>query len=43
LKISSKSEGQLLKVINDLEEIYREITVHEDDTHDYLGMIMSHD
>jgi len=43
LKISSKSEGQLLKVIDDLKDIYREITVHEDDTHDYLGMIMSRD
>jgi CBS domain containing-hemolysin-like protein len=43
LKISSKSEGQLLKVIDDLKEIYQEITVHEDTSHDYLGMIMTHD
>jgi hypothetical protein len=43
LKISSKSESQLQIVINDLKEIYQVITVHEDVSHDYLGMIMTHD
>ena len=43
LKISSKSERELLKVIDNLREIYQEITVHEGSSHDYLGMIMTHD
>jgi hypothetical protein len=43
MKISSKSEDQLSMVINELQEIYQEITVHEDVSHDYLGMIMTHD
>jgi hypothetical protein len=43
LKISSKSESELLKVIDSLKEIYQEITVHEGTSHDYLGMIMTHD
>jgi hypothetical protein len=43
LKISSKSERELLKVIDNLKEIYQEITVHEGTSHDYLGMIMTHD
>jgi hypothetical protein len=43
LKISSKSESELLEVIDGLKEIYQEITVHEGTSHDYLGMIMTHD
>jgi len=42
LKLSSKSEKELLKVIDNLREIYQEITVHEGTSHDYLGMIMTH-
>jgi hypothetical protein len=26
-----------------MKEIYEEITVHAEDSHDYLGMIMTHD
>jgi hypothetical protein len=40
LKVSSKSKGQLQKVVKDLRDIYQEITVHEGDIHDYLGIIM---
>ncbi len=43
LKVSSKTKRQIQHIINQLKEIYRELTVHEEDTHDYLGMIMEHD
>jgi len=43
LKISSKSVRQLQMVIDDLKNIYQEITVHKELSHDYLGMIMTHD
>jgi hypothetical protein len=34
---------QLSAVIDDLKRIYQGITVHEENSHDYLGMIMTHD
>jgi hypothetical protein len=40
LKVSSKSSEPLQNVVKELKDIYQEITVHESDTHDYLGMIM---
>ena len=43
LKVSSKSRKQIQIVIDKLREIYKEITVHEGDVHDYLGMVMEHD
>jgi hypothetical protein len=43
LKVSSNSKGQLQKVVKELRDIYQEITVHEGDTHDYLGMVMIYD
>jgi UDP-2,3-diacylglucosamine pyrophosphatase LpxH len=43
IKISSKSEKQLDIVVNDFIKHYKEITVHKEDSHDYLGMVMSHD
>jgi len=43
LKVSSKTKKQIQHVIDRLREIYKEITVQEDDTHDYLGVIMEHD
>jgi len=42
-KVSSNSKGQLQKVVKELRDIYQEITVHEGDTHDYLGMVMIYD
>jgi hypothetical protein len=43
LKVSSKTKEQIQKVIKQLVDIYKEITVHEGEVHDYLGMIMEHD
>jgi hypothetical protein len=43
LKVLSVSEEQLNGVIDDLRMIHEEIMVHEEDSHDYLGMIMTHD
>jgi hypothetical protein len=43
LKVSSKSSEQLQKVVNELKDIYQEITIHEGDTHDYLGIIITYD
>jgi hypothetical protein len=43
IKISLKSEKQLDIVVNDFIKHYKEITVHKEDSHDYLGMVMSHD
>jgi len=43
LKVSSKTKYQIQKVIKQLADIYKEITVHEGEVHDYLGMIMEHD
>ena len=46
---TSKGEFLKAKVPEDIElwvkmkEIYEEITVHAEDSHDYLGMIMTHD
>lgn len=43
LKVSFKSREQLDAVASELKQIYKYITVTTDQTHDYLGMIMSHD
>jgi hypothetical protein len=43
LKVSSKTETQIQRIIEQLREIYKEITVQIDQTHDYLGMIMEHE
>ena len=43
LKISSRTEDQLNMTIDELRSIYQQITVHEEKSHDYLGMIMMHD
>jgi hypothetical protein len=43
LKVSSKAKKQIQEVIDQLKEIYKELTVHEENIHDYLGMIMEHD
>ncbi len=43
LKASSRSMRQLEKFIMDLKHIYKEITVHRGNTHDYLGMVMTYD
>lgn len=43
LKVSSRSNKQLDKAIQDLTDIYKEITVHRGTTHDYLGMVMTYD
>jgi hypothetical protein len=43
IKFSAVLEDELTKVIDDLKEHYKEITIHEEDSHDYLGMIMMHD
>jgi len=40
LKISSKSKEQISKAIMKLKGVYREITVHHGNEHDYLGMIL---
>jgi hypothetical protein len=42
LKISCKNMQEILLVIEQLQKIYDEITVHEGDEHDYLGMVMTH-
>jgi hypothetical protein len=42
LKVSCKDMKEILIVIKQLRKIYGEITVHEGDEHDYLGMIMTH-
>jgi len=43
LKVSSKAKKQIQEVIDQLKEIYKELTVNEKNIHDYLGMIMEHD
>jgi hypothetical protein len=43
LKVSSKKRRQIQIVVDQLTKIYKEITVHEGEVHDYLGMIMEHD
>jgi len=43
LKVSCKAWSEIQQVIDQLRDIYKEITVHEGDEHDYLGMIMTHD
>ena len=43
LKVSCKDRQEIQKVIEHFIDIYKEITVHEGDEHDYLGMIMTHD
>jgi len=43
LKISAVEKNNITWVIDQLRIIYREITVHNGDIHDYLGMIMEHD
>ena len=42
LKVSFVSLKQLNLVIEGLKAIYEEITVHDESSHDYLGMIMTH-
>jgi hypothetical protein len=42
LKISARSQKQLNLVIEQLREIYDEITVHSGLEHDYLGMILTY-
>jgi hypothetical protein len=43
LKVSSKSRQCLDEVPSELRSIYKDITVTTEQTHDYLGMVMSHD
>ncbi len=43
LKVSSRSYQQIQLLIQQLKGIYKEITVHEGATPDYLGMIMTYD
>ncbi len=43
LKVPSKSKTNLDRVVKELEDIYEEIMVHEGNTHNYLGMIMTYD
>jgi hypothetical protein len=43
LKVLSKSSEQLQNIVKELKDIYQEIAIHEGDTHDYLGMIMTYD
>jgi hypothetical protein len=43
LKVSSRTKEQIQEVIDQLKAIYNEVTVHEEEIHDYLGMIMEHD
>ncbi|MFN9982881.1 MAG: hypothetical protein ACK53Y_23335, partial [bacterium] len=43
LKVSSKSRQCLDEVTSELRSIYKDITVTTEQTHDYLGMVMSHD
>ena len=43
LKISSKSKEQVDLVVDELRNIYNEITVNKGEEHDYLGMIMTFD
>jgi len=43
LKVSCKAFNEIKQVIDQLQDIYKEITVHKGDEHDYLGMIMTHD
>jgi hypothetical protein len=43
LKILLKSKEQVDKVMEELRDIYQEITVSEGDEHDYLGMVMTFD
>jgi hypothetical protein len=42
LKISAVMKINVIWTIEKLREIYREIMVHDGDTHDYLGMVMEH-
>jgi hypothetical protein len=42
LKISATNKENVTWAIEQLRLIYREITVHEGDIHDYLGMVMEH-
>jgi hypothetical protein len=41
LKVLCKVWDEIQRVINELRKIYKDITVHEGDEHDYLGMIMT--
>jgi hypothetical protein len=43
LKASCRSMKQLEKFIQELKEVYKEITVHRGQVHDYLGMVMTYD
>jgi hypothetical protein len=43
LKISSKSKEQVDCVVSELRDIYKYITVSEEEEHDYLGMVMTFD
>jgi hypothetical protein len=40
--VSCKSKEQVQGVIDQLKEIYHDIMVHDGDTHDHLGLIMTH-
>jgi hypothetical protein len=42
LKTSAMMKENVIWTIEKLREIYREITVHDGDTHNYLGMVMEH-
>jgi hypothetical protein len=42
LKISSRSRKQLMETIQQLQNIYKEITVHEGLSHDYLGILITY-
>jgi uncharacterized lipoprotein YehR (DUF1307 family) len=42
-KISLKTKSEADKTVLKLEKIYKDITVSEGDTHDYLGMVMTFD
>jgi len=43
LKISSVSKDKLEDVVKQLESVYGEITVHQGNEHDYLGMILKYE
>jgi hypothetical protein len=43
LKVSIRTKEQIQEVIDQLKAIYNKVTVHEEEIHDYLGMIVEHD
>jgi hypothetical protein len=43
LRISSGSMKQLEDTVDQLSKVYGEITVHQGDEHDYLGMVLKYE